>query len=170
MTQPERPAGNPALGELVKNLTGQVTNLAGEVSRLRRTVRWNWRVVLGDILLTVGFAAAGGVAYHASSSADVAKQVSAVAKADAMSAKRSQLAFCQASNVSRAESVKVWHRLFQLAGPPQSAEAKKLTAEFLRYVGTIYAPRNCEQIGQATPSPAASLIPGGPPLPPLPHH
>jgi hypothetical protein len=162
MTEPERQPAIAALAVLVKNLTDQVTNLAAEVSKLRRVVRWNWRVVLFDILLTFGLAIAGGVSYHAASSAGVARQVAAVARADAMKAKESQLAFCQASNVSRAESIRVWHRLFKLAGPPKTPAAAKLTAEFLRYVGTIYAPRNCKQLGEAAPSPTARLNPGGP--------
>lgn len=58
----------------------------------------------------------------------------------------SQLASCSISNTTRVEQQQLWVYLFQLSGPPKTAQAKAQEQKFLAYVDKTFAPVNCAQV------------------------
>ena len=129
-----------------EGLQAALAAMAGELQRVRQGERRNRAFVIFDIALTVLLTLVGGVAVH---SATVASQ-----------ADKAQLALCQAGNVARAQQLGLWDYLFHLAGKPPTSQARKLDAEFLHHVHTVFMPRNCSKLGQPG-GPATTITPRG---------
>ena len=75
---------------------------------------------------------------------------SAVRHATAAAASTMQL--CLAGNEARRQQVQLWDELISLSSPPAGetaaarARRKVITREFIAYVHTVFAPRNCAAV------------------------
>jgi NAD-dependent oxidoreductase involved in siderophore biosynthesis len=58
----------------------------------------------------------------------------------------SQLSSCAISNQTRVEQAQLWQYLFDLSGPPKTAQAKAAEQKLLTYVDKTFAPVNCAQV------------------------
>lgn len=87
-----------------------------------------------DLALTVVVAVFAVQAHDASQTAE--------------SAASSNLALCRASNVSRAQTIGVWTHLLTDLGPPKTTAARVFETDFVAYLHSVYAPRNCARLGQ----------------------
>jgi hypothetical protein len=66
-----------------------------------------------------------------------------------IASRASVVQLCQASNESRAQQVTLWTHLIAISQPPphetaaQKRQRQATTREFLAYVRTVFAPRDC---------------------------
>jgi hypothetical protein len=134
---------NAMTGQLEAVRTGSEDRdkaLAASGRRTRRIIIGTAASVVLDIALTVLVTIVAVQASSASSSAAQTRNASVVS--------------CQASNVTRAQEVGLWTHLVSVseAGPHPGQTAAQLKrneqalAAFLKYVGTVFAPRDCQQI------------------------
>jgi hypothetical protein len=126
-----------------QDLTGALEGVSAELGRL---AAYGWRnrlliwITIGslclDLLLT-------GWVYHVSSQAH--GTAAELARTSA-----SNLALCQASNVSRAQTIDLWKYVEGLGTKPQTAAQKAQVAKFDRYLNTLYGPRDCAALGKGS--------------------
>jgi hypothetical protein len=61
----------------------------------------------------------------------------------------SQIALCQAGNVSRAQQIDLWEFVIRISGPSKTAAGRRVTAQFEQHLHAVFAPRDCARL---TPS------------------
>ncbi len=76
------------------------------------------------------------------------RQVGAVGRTAA-----SQMALCQAGNVSRAQQIDLWEFVLRISGPPKTAAGRVVAAKFEAHLHAVFAPRDCKHL-----TPAAERI------------
>lgn len=139
MTQPA-PDADPL--QTARDLQGALEATAKELSKLRATVRLGKKIVIGlavslvlDLILTpvIGVTALS------------AQDTSARLNATVTQLHATQVAACQAGNVTRAAEVQLWEHILALA-PPKTPQQRKVGASFIAYVKRVFAPRNCQAI------------------------
>lgn len=141
---PPQPTLQAALSA-VTDLASRVTKLTAEVVRLRTYGRHNrWFVVI-DIILTIGFAFATYVAVDASAAAG--RNGVTIAQLHA-----TQLNGCRAGNQTRAQEIGLWVHLAALGKPAPGETPKQIKAseheiaQFLAFVKSTFAPRDCRSL------------------------
>jgi hypothetical protein len=85
---------------------------------------------------------------HDVRASSAAAQKAAVAAQKAARADTAQLALCQSSNTARANEIDLWDFLIRLSQPPRTARGRKVLAEFVSHLNTVFAPRDCAHLGQ----------------------
>lgn len=107
----------------------------------RRLIRGLGASLAIDVILTVVLGLVGVQAHHAS-------DVAASASNRAVHSSASTLALCQAQNTARAQQVELWEFLLSLGKPPQTAQQKKVVAEFVTHLHKIFAARDCAALAK----------------------
>lgn len=102
----------------------------------------------------------------ASAKAAAAAQQAAVAAQKAARADSAQQALCLSSNTARANEVDLWEFLIALGQPPKTAQGRRVLAQFVHHLHTVFAPRDCAHLGQSARAPARR--PATEPAPPGP--
>lgn len=165
-------ARNRALDQKIEQ-----TPVAARLRRLDTTVKWLAISVALDILLSIGLAVLGKVAYDASRNAESASHKATLA------ASQTRIN-CLAGNQTRKSQQQLWN--FVLSFPPPPGETPEQlrrrasdTATFKAYIKKVFAPRDCSQNAKAPSqpkkpaplaSPSAATSPnGGAAEPVMPH-
>jgi hypothetical protein len=137
-------------------LEGAVQGLRQEIGALRTYGARNRHLILGlaislllDVILSIVVAF---VAVSASDASSLANQN-----------KQTQLATCRAGNETRAANVQLWTYVLDLAAasnpaPPTPQRTESLK-QFTAYLHTVYAPRDCDAGGSASPLPPPPSVP-----------
>jgi hypothetical protein len=148
VSQPDSPPGAVAaavrLAGAVEALGGKVEGLAAYGKKNRHLI---WGLVVSlvvDLALTVVVAVFAVQAHDANTSAQAARAVAAVAQANNRN-------LCLSGNASRAQQHGLWLYLFQLAGPPKTAQGAKLTGQFKAHLDVVFAPRDCAHVNPGKP-------------------
>lgn len=128
----------------MENLGGKVTDLAGRVHKDRRLIAGLAVSLILDLALTVVVAVFAVQAHDANTSAQAAKAVAVVAQ-------QNNRNLCLSGNESRGQQHGLWLYLFQLAGPPKTAQGRKLTAKFEEHLNTVFSPRDCAHVNPGKP-------------------
>lgn len=123
-----------------QDLTGALEDVSAE---LRRLAVHGWRnrllILITIASLCVDLALTGLVFYVSSQAHDTAAELARTAA--------SNLALCEASNVSRAQTITTWQYVIGLGGPPKTPAQKARIAAFEHHLNVIYAPRDCAALG-----------------------
>jgi hypothetical protein len=128
----------------LEGMTGQLAGLTAYGKRNRRMI---WGLIISitlDLILTAFVAVTAIQAHDANNSAKTARAV-------AVAAAQNNRNLCESSNIARAQQVELWTYLFDLAGPPKTAQGAKLTAEFKHHLQVVFAPRDCSHVNPGKP-------------------
>jgi hypothetical protein len=120
--------------------------LEGVGAELRRLAAYGWRnrllIWITIASLCVDLILTSLVFYVSSQAHDTAAQLARTTA--------SNLALCEASNVSRAQTITTWQYVIGLGGPPKTAAARTRIAAFEHHLNVIYAPRDCAALGKGS--------------------
>jgi hypothetical protein len=143
---PAQPSTNETarqLTEALKDMTGRLDAVRADSEErdqeLHRYGRRNRHLILTlalslilDVTLTIVISI---VAVQAHNASITARKASA-----------SNLALCQAGNVSRHQQVELWDFVIGISKHPRTPQQKKVISQFETRLHTIFAPRNCAHL------------------------